>query len=351
MIREKLKEVGVSDESVVEAVLGLGVENLADFAELSRSDLIAVGLNAVQANKLIKSGGEPSYAVAVNVGVDSVLPNIPDDNSWLEALKIGGVLKPDQSTVIAAIRATLAEKAGLFAIPTKLLTEMERFADENDEPVDPIFFKVREQLVRRTYADIFEALPGLDGSFITEARKQKLFGRMRTALWPTVIASHTQLKNWQDTWMQGAANPAVVMMAMAGGTMSAGLIAPPDTGVLRDCGEDIRKAVNAAFKGTGSQVASALAYDASQIHKILENPNLPQLLGTQTREQMLKILGISVTANYVRQEQNIVKYVLSFLQAQEISAEGETAYFSALAMLGNQIDWGAIDKPLQVPVL
>jgi hypothetical protein len=345
-VAASLSEVGITEQSVIDAVKALGVNSPEDFAELEREDLVAAGLNPVQASKLIK-GAKPTAVAsdsgmgAVAASIEGILPTIPDDESWLNALKIGGVLKPDRSTVIAAIRAALAEKVGFFDLPVKLLKEMERFADENDEPVDPTFFKLRQQVTQRTYAEVFEAIPGLDSEFVTDVRKRQLFERMRTSLLPSVAAGYKQLKAWHDNWTQGAANPAMMMLAITGGNdggLPAGMMAPPDTGPLRDCGEDINNAINAAFKGVGSQIASALAYDASQIRKIIEDPRLPALIGTPNRDQMLKKLGISVSANYTRQEQNLVKFILGFMQVKDIAAESEAQYFSALCMLGNQID-------------
>jgi hypothetical protein len=347
---EILKEVGITEQDKIDAVTALGVTTPADFAELDKSDLIAAGLNPVQANKLIKGAAvanASANSAASSAGVPSlegILPEAPDEESWLNALKVGGVLKPDRSTVIAAIRAALAEKVRMFDVPVRLLAEMEKFADENDEPVDPTFFKLRQQVTKRTYAEVFEAIPGLDAEFVTEARKQQLFDRMRKLLWPTVQASYTQLKAWHDNWMQGTNNPAMMMMAMTGGkdAIPAGMMTPPDTGPLRDCGDDINNAINAAFKGVGSQIAGALAYDSNQIRKFLDDPRLPALIGAVNRDQMIKKIGITISSNYARQEQNLVKYVLGFMQSKDVTKEAEAAYFSALHMLGSQLDWGVL---------
>ena len=352
---KQLNKVGVTDEAIIAAVKALGVNDPADFAELERHDLIGAGLNPVQANKIKKNTQDitiNTMSPAANASIDSILPVIPDEGSWLNALKVGGVLKPDQSTVIAAIRAAVAEKVGLFDVPLKLLTEMERFADENNEPVDPVFFRLRQQVTKRDYAELFEAIPGLDGSFVTEARKRQLFERIRTSLWPAVEAGFMQLKSWQENWMQGASNPAMLMMAITkdGANMPPGMMAQPDTSILRDCGDDINNAINSAFKGTGSQVAAALAYDSSEIRKTLEDPRMPMLIGVANREQMIKKLGISISANYARQEQNLVKFVLGFMQAGDLAADAETAYFSALYMLGNQIDWVALGESVESKV-
>src|SRR3989338_11327199 len=116
---------------------------------------------------------------------------------------------------------------------------MERFADENVEQVDPEFFKLRKQMTRHDYADIFAAIEGFEGSYATEARRKQLLARVDEHLWPAIVAFHEQLRSWQSAWMQGAANPAMMMsvlMASSGGgnVIPPGMMAPPETGVLRD---------------------------------------------------------------------------------------------------------------------
>ncbi|MFV0485482.1 MAG: hypothetical protein ACK5MU_04650 [Candidatus Saccharimonadales bacterium] len=125
--------------------------------------------------------------------------------------------------------------------------------------------------------------------------------------------------------------------------MPPGMMAPPDTGALRDSGDDINNAINRVFAGTGVQIAAALAYEAGEIRKTIENPRLPGMIGVANRDQMLKKLRVGVSSNYARLETNLVKYVLSFMNIDSISAgDEEVRYFSALWTLGNQIDWNQL---------
>jgi hypothetical protein len=263
----------------------------------------------------------------------------------LVALKAGGVLKVDQSTVISAIRAALAHRAGLFTIPDGLVTLMERFADENQEAVSPDFFKIRKQLTRRNYAEVFEAVEGLEGSYVTEPRKKQLFARIDENMWPAIIAFYAQLKSWQDAWMQGAANPAIMMSAMLtmggrGGALPPGMMQPPDTGILRDTADAMADAVNKVFAGTGVQIAAALAFEATKIRETLENPRLPALIGAANRDQMLRQLKVAVSATYPRLETNLTQFVLSVMQLKDQPAGNEEVqYLGALFMLGSQIPW------------
>lgn len=363
-VADKLKSLGLEEAAIQKIKADLGAETEADLTGLTEEDLVGVGVKKLQARKVVAAlkpapaVTEPVAAGAVAaVSFDSVLPAVPTDASWLEALRTGGVLKVDQSSVISAIRAALAYKAGLFEIPDGLVRLMENFADSNDEQVDPVFFKLRKQITRRSYGEIFEAIDGLDGNYVTDARKKQLFARVDQYLWPSIMQFYEQLRSWQEAWMQGAANPAMMMnaiLAASGGGMAMppGMMQPPDTGVLRDHADAVNDALNRVFAGTGVQIAAALAYEASRIKEALEDPRLPALTGAANRDQMLKMLKVAVSATYPRLETNLTRFVLAVMRAKDQAAGNEEIqYFGALFMLGSQIPWsqmGGLDATVEV---
>lgn len=351
-VTAKLKSLGVADEFIGK-IKDFGAKTVDHLALLKEGDLVGAGMPVLEARSLIatlmaKPAGEPAAntANAVSaVSFDSVLPAVPSDSSWLEALKAGGVLKVDQSSVISAVRAALAYKVGLYRIPDGIVDLMEQFDEENEEQADPEYFKLRKLLTRRNYAEIFQAIEGLDGTFVTEARKNRLFQRIDEFLWPSISGFFSQLKAWQEAWMQGVSNPGLMMsMFMAGqsgiGALPPGLMQPPDTGVLRDQAEDVANSINKVFAGTGVQVAAALAYDASKIKATIMNPRLPALTGCANRDAMLRKLGAAVSPTYPRLETNLTWFVLSVIQVKDQPAGiDEMKYFGALYMLGSQIPW------------
>jgi hypothetical protein len=359
-VQEKLQGLGFTDEMIEKIKVELGAETVEDLAGLTEEDLVGIGVKKLQARKLVgklapAAGQIDNIGQAVTgpvsaVSFDSVLPSVPSDASWLEALRAGGVLKVDQSSVISTIRVTLAHRVGFYDIPERLVRLMENFADENEEQVDTEFFKLRKQMIRRSYAEIFEAIDGLDGAYVTEARKKQLFQRIDHHLWPAIIGFYGQLKSWQEAWMQGAANPAMMMGAMMAasggiGVMPPGMMQPPDTGALRDYADSVADAVNKVFAGTGVQIAAALAYDASKIKEALENSRLPALIGAANREQMLRQLGVAISATYPRLETNLTRFILSIMQVKDQPAGNEELqYFGTLFMLGSQIPWDQLGE-------
>ena len=355
-VRTKLAEYGADEATIDKIVSELGVEELDDLASLEVVDLTGAGMKLAKARKLVaelKNTSKPAAPAvaaaetrAIQSQFEALLPSIPTDESWLNALKTGGILKVDESSYIAAIHAALADRAGLYNVPDALSKAMEKYADETEEQVDPIFYALRKSLTRRTYGDIFAAIDGLDGTFITDARRKEFLGRIRDTLWPAIAESYRTLDGWYQTWRASFSDPSMLIAAIgggfSGGVAGMSMITPPDTAQLHDAGDTLVDSINRVFRGTGVQVAAAMAYDANIIRNTLEDPRLPSMVGVKNREMMLKKIGASVSSNYIRLEQNLVKYVLAFVKHDTVTSDVEVNYFVALWQLGTQINWAEL---------
>ena len=356
-VRTKLAEYSADEATIDKVVNDLGVEDIDDLTSLEVADLTGAGMKLAKARKLVaelKSTAKPAAAPAVAAAetraiqsqFEALLPSIPTDESWLNALKTGGILKVDESSYIAAIRAALADRAGLYNIPDALSKAMEKYADETEEQVDPTFYALRKSLTRRAYGDIFAAIDGLDGTFITEGRRKEFLSRIRDTLWPAIAESYRTLDGWYQTWRASFSDPSMLIAAIgggfSGGAAGMSMITPPDTAQLHDAGDTLVDSINRVFRGTGVQVAAAMAYDANTIRNTLEDPRLPSMVGVKNREMMLKKIGASVSSNYIRLEQNLVKYVLAFAKHDTVTSDVEVNYFVALWQLGTQINWNEL---------
>lgn len=360
-VRAKLLGYGVDEGAITKIIDDLGVESIDDLASLEVTDLTGAGVKLAKARKLVadlkessKPAATPNVMTAENRVIQSqfeaLLPTVPSDESWLSSLKTGGVLKVDESSYIAAIRAALADRAGLYEVPARLTAAMEKYADETDEQVDPIFYALRKSLTRRAYGDIFSAIDGLDGTFITEGRRKEFLKRIREILWPAIVDSYRSLDAWYQAWRASFSDPSMLLAAISGisgGATTGGMsmITPPDTAPLHDAGDSLVDSINRVFRGTGIQVAAAMAYDANTIRHTMEDPRLPALIGVKNRELMLKKIEANVSSNYVRLEQNLVKYVLGFAKHDAVTSDVEVNYFVALWQLGAQINWAELGGP------
>ena len=298
------------------------------------------------------TGRETKEAAPAVIGAASfdVLPSAPDDANWLSLLKAGGVLKVNTGVVVSGIRAALASRSGLFELPQLLIDRMETHAESLDEPAGAAYYNLRELLTKRNYAEVFAAL-GIKGSFATATRKNALIARLDERLWPQLRSFQGQLKAWVESWQAGFANPGMLVTALAsfaggGAGLPAGMMQPPETNSLRDAAESVVAIINSTFAGTGIPVASALAWDAKNITEVLENADLPAQVGAANREQMLKMLNVAVTADYVRLERNVTRFALGIMEFEKVpNGQSELTYIGALAMLGDQIPWDKLAAP------
>lgn len=342
-----LTELGVATD-IIPKIKELGVTSVDDLPMLTESDLVGIGMKPIPARNLVGNLKRPASVHDISaVSIVTALPTVPNFTSLLDMLKAGGVLKFEPSSVIAAVQASIADKVGLFGLPDKLAAALLEFAETNGEPVDKSYWSLKTQLTRRNYGDLFAAIEGFSGRNVTEASKKKLFAGINHNLWPAVIAFNDVLSNWMDGWQKSGSNmnlilPAIAQMVAGGGT---GVMPPvlnqvPDTGVVRDQADSFNDSVNRAFAGEGLQIAAAVASDAEQIKNALSDPRLPSLVGAANYEQMLKKLGVSVSAADPRFETNVTQFVLAIMQIKNVAGGNEELnYFTQLYMLGSQIPW------------
>ena len=347
-VGSKLMGLGVSPEHITQIQDKLGAESLEDLVNLTVEDLTSVGVKPLQARKVVKALA-PTKPIAEAPTIPSfsldVLPSIPDDKAWLEALRVGGVLKFNRDTVVGTVSAALANQVGLFELPKRLIAAMEKNAESLEEPVGEEFYTMQRMLTEHSYSEVFAALPGATGRYATATRKAALLQKMDDNLWRELFSFQGQLVNWMDSWQKGAANPALLLSALASlsggnGAAPGGLMQAPPTDTLRGAAESLITSINGIFAGTGIPVAMALAYDAQQIRKALEDPSLPAQVGALNREQMLKSLGVAVSSDYPRLEANLKRYTVSVIELPNVTAgQPEWTYVTALYQLGASIPW------------
>ena len=347
-LRELLNKHG-ADSIVLSGLVSKGVESVEDLAYVSEEDLVSCGMKVVGARKLLasiardKAEAEAKVAPTPTVITSdlAILPELPSDESWLAALKAGGVLKVNQDSYIAVIRAVYAERCGLYDAPKRLEEAMRSYAENADEPVGPEFFKLRKLLTRRSYADLFSAIDGLDGSFVTDSERKKFLKKVNAKLLPAIYTVSKEVNAWNETYCSAVNNPMALASLLTGG--GTGLIsqAPPFTGV-QSATESLNDAINSVFGGLGGVIASALAYDAMETKKALENPQLPAMTGAANRDQMLRTLGLSISSSFVHQEKMLTRFVLAATKFSEISPGEEPRYLTALWQLSRAIDWSVL---------
>ena len=111
-----VKKYGGNDDTL-KNLAELGVESVDDLAELGEGDLVTAGLKLVKARKLLsevkatKTAAEmPAAAAPVAAPMYSadfsILPTTQSEEALLNSLKIGGVLKVDESIWDSGLRGS-----------------------------------------------------------------------------------------------------------------------------------------------------------------------------------------------------------------------------------------------------
>lgn len=287
----------------------------------------------------------PVEAVTAPTMSLDVLPAPKADESFIAALKVGGVSKVGQTDLEAGVKAALADRVNFFAIPKKIQVAMENYAQVTEEPFGNSYYEVVSMITKRDYSEIFAALK-VPSSAVPQAKRNQFLRQIDSILWPAVQSFNHQLSGWFDAWMKAAGNPAAMMQAFAsmaagGGSFAGPAMTVPDTEPLRIAADEVVDNINRAYAGVGIPAARALAYEATQIKELLSKPEIMGLVGATTRELMLKELGIDVSANFVSMEHSVVKYVLAVaeLSKQPKGSQQEQQYLQSMYQLGAAIPW------------
>ncbi len=343
----KLVEVGV-DSALAETVKdALGANTLDDLVGLTDEDYRGAGVKPAQLRKLMAEFGNgilPAFSGDPGAPIVSTLPTVPNFESLLGMLKTGGVLRVEESTVIAGVQGWLAERSGLFDLPAKLAKAIYDRAIADEFPVDPAYRRLKRLTTRRSYGDLFAAIEDFDGRSVTKEARDQLYLGVGTYIVSAGAEFNAALETWLDLWDRSSNKPGAMMRMLASGGRGPRIgMTAPDTGGLRDQADKFTDAINKAFAGEGVQVAAAVAYDAAQVRTALMDGRLPALVGAANREQMLKQLGVAVSAAEPRLELNLTQFVLAVMQLKNVpGGQAEEDYLQDLYALGAQVDWGAL---------
>lgn len=322
----------------------------ADLKEVFKEFNIPTGklnlhLSKLRGEPAVKAEATTTTTAAAAFSSLAILPEVPSEESFLEALKTGGVVKVEKTEVVSAVKAIFAKSVGLYELPEKILKKMEAFAEAQDDPCGEDYYKVMKLVTEKKYGDVLSVM-GLTGAYVTEARKKLFFQKLDDKLPRALNMFNVQLNQWYESWTKTFANPGLMVAAMAGAStgtaIPAGIMAPPETDSLRTAAEEVINEINRIFAGSGIPVARALAYDATRIMGVLSDPKLPVQLGVPNKETMLKELGIKVGSDLVRNEQAIIRYTLAVMSLPKVPADTELEYLSAMIKLSSSITWTSL---------
>ncbi|HTK04967.1 MAG TPA: hypothetical protein VL500_05245 [Candidatus Eisenbacteria bacterium] len=355
----KLKTLLGDDAKATEALekaKAEGVTDLETAALATEADWIGYGVPKMSARKLVgelkqATAPAPAAPAVAPVAAATLLPSLPTDDAFLEALRVGGTLKSAPTDVLSAVRAVLASRLGIFDIEDRILEAIEERAEGLGEPVPDIFYDLEKAKGKKAHADVLRAL-GVAGNFVTERRKKAFLGRME-GIWGSLAGFQDHIHAWRQNWQSNMNNPAAMMQmlaaAVSGGAAAvavSGVNDAPDAAPVVDAATAVIEDINKMFAGTGIPVARALAADAVQLRQLIERPELVSAVGAVSRDEMLKTLRLAVGADLVRAERSVAQYVLGVLELPKQPDTNLSLYIVALETLGTNIPWDKLGARL-----
>jgi len=357
MQEEMLKRLTalVADEArakeVAEKAVADGFADTAACASVTEAEWVGYGLKKGEARKLIKelataTAPAPAAAPSTAAMMASLIPQVPTDESFLSNLVTGGVLKPSENDVLAAIRALNASRYGIFDIDDRILEAIAQRAEEMEEPWPDLYYEVQKNLAKKAHAEILQAL-GVSSKVVSQAAVKKFLGRM-SDIWSQLAGFYDVVDGYVTNWQTQMGPQA--MMAVMGTLVGGGAAGPlpfaaeaPDATPLADQARGIIDSINKMFAGPGIPVARALAADAQQLSEILKKPELINAIGAANRDEMLKKLGISVGADASRSETSVLQFALCVLKLSSVEVSQLPRYVLAMRQVGSTIPWSALN--------
>ncbi|MEK7545861.1 MAG: hypothetical protein AAB554_02170 [Patescibacteria group bacterium] len=325
-----------------------GFTDIASCATVKEDEWVGYGMKKGAARKLLHelaAAVTPTASSAAVTMAASLLPQVPTDESFLSNLVSGGVLKPSENDVLAAIRALNADRYGIFDIDDKILEAIATRAEEMEEPWPDLYYDVQKKLAVKAHAEVLRAL-GVSSKVVSQAEVKKFLGRTNE-IWSQLAGFYETVDGYVTNWQTQMGPQA--MMAMMGALAGGGAVGPspfaveaPDPTPLVDQARGIIDRVNKMFAGPGIPVARALAADAQQLSDVLKKPELINAIGAANRDEMLKKLGIGVGADASRTETSVLQFALCVLKLSTIETSQLPRFVLAMRQVGSTIPWSTL---------
>ena len=360
-----LGELGVANDVIEKIKSELGAERVEDLSGLTEQDLVSVGMKVLPARNLLKTilSATTQQPAAEVAGADtaeppamSVLEQLPPDQTLLESLRVGGVLKVEHARVVMAGRCLWAQQTGMYGADKRLMDMIDRhYTSAVEEPNPPIFWELNAARTRNRFAPIFNALkmPGAS-VYATASARNAYWDKMNQVFIPRLQELQRQLTVWYDTWTkQAAANVSINLgAALATSQGQVGVLPaqriPPITNILGSVDAMI-DSINKVFAGRNEVVAIALAVDAQRLRELLKRNDLHTFTGSASREVMLRDLGVAATTDVILMENNFSMFLHNAIRVHTLPTTGRmTAMFlQELQEVGANIDWDRLGKKVE----
>lgn len=352
-------EAGVPKEDIENVITKLGLTCADDLAYFTDADAFAnAGVVGMLAQRKLAEVGAKLKADKAAAAAESQTANhekteldfslLADDineEQWLNNLRMSGILKFDEATYVAGIKAVLAANLGVFASIEKLIMMIDDYAVKNAIPAPLSFYNLQNIMTRRQYGLVFAASEDncMNGVpiYATTHDMNALVEKMKSDFVPTILSAAEKVSIWYNDLSMQKTTDFFMEKTLQSQTATQNL-SYPNPAALYDAGAELRQSINRTFAGNGIQKALAIYNEYHTFVDVLNDPELPRSIGVLDKDSVLNLLGFDANAAAVRSEGFIVKFVISIMNADKLARTNEVLFFRELYDLVRQIDWSAL---------
>lgn len=359
-LRKIFLDANVPQEQIDGIIAGLELSNVDDLRfYIESKDFTEVGAGKLASKKLaeaakairadfemreIKAKEIETAEMDANADLNLLVEDIKED-VWLESLRQTGLIRFEAETYIAGIKAMLAGNLGVFGAIEKLANMIKDYSVKNALPCPKSYYALLDVIAQRQYGAAFAALTRdeYDGIpiYATMEDMLDLIRQIQSDLVPHIINVAEKLNCWYSDLTAQKTSDFFVEKTI-GGSIQRQYESYPSPAAIYDAALELRTSINRTFAGNGVQKAMAIFGEYSTFVKTINDPDLPKAVGMVDRDAILTALGLNANAAAVRSESQIVKFVLSTLDARKLAAVSELQFFRELYALMMQIDWSAL---------
>lgn len=353
-LRQVFLNLGVKEDEVDPAIERLGISQVSDLAYFDKEEAFEkAGITSMLAQrKLVEEATrikseqiEAAKAITeVELNLSMLAADI-DEEKWMEDLRQQGIIKFEQPTYIAGIKAVLAANMGVFNSVEKLAQMVDEYSVKNAIPSPSLYYTLQDIITRRQYGLVFAASENnrVNGVpiYATTDDMNQLMKKIMSDFVPSILEAARLVVSWHDDLAAQKTTDFFMEKTMQG-QQTAQSTSYPSPAALYDAAVNMRMSINRTFSGNGIQKALAIYNEYTEFVKVLNDGDLPKSVGALDKDNVLNMLGFDANAAAVRSERYIVKFVISIMDAENLAKDNEVLFFRELHDLVRQIDWSAL---------
>lgn len=268
---------------------------------------------------------------------------LPSRQSLLAALTTGGVLEVSEPVVLSGVQVALADRFGYFDILDLLKIRIKEYARKNSLRLPAKFYDIQSGITRNVNSELLAAV-GLTKSAVSKEDRDDLLAKVRSKMFPAAYDVYQAARAWS---IQNQEQMPALMTAMFLRQMNPdapqlnplGMVEAVDTSGIKATIDHAIDEINECFMVAGIPAALYLDDLAQEIRKFLEDPELPRLIGADTRKQMLERLEINLTQNSDKVlEDNMLRFFHGIMLFRNASPNDEVLRIQQILATGNALE-------------